>query len=86
MSESKTAELNELQATLAKQNSLIESLEKELNNLILNEEKSDSNSELVKNLSIEQEKLKYRINILKKSIEDAKSCPITSGQIIFYLY
>jgi predicted RNase H-like nuclease (RuvC/YqgF family) len=85
MCESQTKEVSELQATLAKQNSLIESLEKELNNLKLSEDENDPNAELVKKLTNEQEKLKYRINILKGSIENAKNCPVTASEIIILI-
>jgi len=58
---------------LDNQTKLIESLEKELENLLLKQNDSkDPNAQLVKQLKTEQDKLNYRINTLKKSIQDAK--------------
>jgi hypothetical protein len=56
---------------LKNQNNQIENLEKELN-LLINNQKIDKNDELNK-LLIENEKLKYRINVLKSSINQTKN-------------
>ena len=67
-------ELLELTNQLDSQAKLIETLEKELENLMLKQNDSkDPNAQLVKQLKTEQDKLNYRINTLKKSIQDAKS-------------
>jgi len=79
---SNQSELDQLLEQYSKQTSLIEILEKELNSLQLNDNSKDPNAELVKKLTTENDKLKYRINILKKSIEEAKTgvvCKSTSN-------
>ena len=73
-------ELEELTQLLQNQNLTIESLENELNLLKSNmkNQSDDANAQLVKKLNTENDKLKYRINILKQSISDAASDPSTA--------
>lgn len=70
-----SSELDQLVDQLNKQNSLITSLEKELESLRLNDNSSnqDPNAELLKKLQTENDKLKFRINILKRNIEETRS-------------
>lgn len=72
---SQNCELDQLAFEYERQTALIESLEKELSSLRCDETLSSNHSEaeLVKKLTTENEKLKYRINILKKSIQDSNS-------------
>ena len=68
------SELDKLSTLLVDQNREIEQLENELNNLKLKQnDNHDPNAEQLKKLSIENDKLKYRINILKSSIEEAST-------------
>ena len=62
-------ELAQLNTNLEKQTKLIESLEKELEQLKLKQ----SSDPAVKELQVENDKLKYRINVLENSIREAKS-------------
>jgi hypothetical protein len=62
---------DELILHLKNQNNQIENLEKELN-ILINNQKNDKNDEFSK-LLIENEKLKYRINLLKSNINQAKN-------------
>lgn len=74
-------ELDELTRLFQSQNLMIESLEKELNDLKLNSktQADDPNAQLVKKLNVENDKLKYRINILKQSIEECSGAKSTSS-------
>lgn len=75
-------DLDQLLEQFNKQNSLIESLEKELNSLKPSETKTDdANAELVKKLTTENDKLKNRINVLKTSIANAKSATNTNAPV-----
>lgn len=62
-------ELAQLNTNLEKQTKLIESLEKELEQLKVKQ----SSDPAVKELQVENDKLKYRINVLENSIREAKS-------------
>ena len=68
-------ELEEITKLLQNQNLTIENLENELNLLKSNmkNQSDDANAQLVKKLNTENDKLKYRINILKQSIADASN-------------
>ena len=69
-----SSEIQELNSLLTQQNATIAKLEKELNQLSLNQQESkDPQIELIRKLTTENDKLKYRINVLKTSIEEAKS-------------
>lgn len=63
------SELEELIEKFEKQAVLLETLENQLNSLNSN----NNEAELIKTLTTENDKLRYRIKILKKSIEDANS-------------
>lgn len=63
------SELDELIQKFEKQTALLETLENQLNSLNSN----NNEAELIKTLTTENDKLRYRIKILKKSIEDANS-------------
>lgn len=66
----KSNEIAQLNANLEKQTKLIESLEKELEQLKLRQSSNDSEA---KQFETENDKLKYRINVLEASIREAKS-------------
>ena len=69
-------ELEALVLQLNTQNSLIEALEKELNDLTVKSDQNnndDANAQMVKKLKLENDKLNYRIGILERSIEEANS-------------
>lgn len=83
MSKKPLDELNELLITLNSQNSLIDKLEKELEELKLNDNKSaapasDAVTKELDELTKENEKLKYRIGILEQSICEANGQSIPS--------
>lgn len=71
------SELEQLTRQLEDQNSVIDRLEKELSGLQLNakNQPEDPNAQLLKKLTTENDKLKYRINILKQSIAEASGSP-----------
>ncbi len=68
-------ELDELTNLLQTQNSMIEALEKELNDLTLNSktQADDPSAQQVKKLQTENDKLKYRIRILNQSIAEVQN-------------
>lgn len=77
----KKSEVDELNELLKQQTSVISKLERELENLTLNQQDSkDPAFEELKKLTTENDKLKYRINILKKSIDDAKTGAAKSSE------
>lgn len=66
-------EVIDLTDLLAKQNSQLESLEKELTDLcVKNKTSQDPNSQLVKQLGAENEQLKYEIDILTSALKVQK--------------
>ena len=65
----KKSEMEELNELLKQQTTVIAKLEKELENLTLNQQDTkDPAFEELKKLTTENDKLKYRINILKRVI------------------
>ena len=69
-----SSEIQELTNLVTQQNATLTKLEKELEQLTLKEqENKDPQHELLRKLTVENDKLKYRVNILKTSIEEAKS-------------
>jgi hypothetical protein len=65
-------ELEQLENTIHSQNSQIEELEKELASLKLREQSNTSENPALSKLISENQKLKYRINILNESLSQAK--------------
>jgi hypothetical protein len=76
MSSANTNEISELTTVLENQKNLIDSLEKELDQLKLKQADSkDPNAKELAELMHENDKIKYRINILEQSINEIKSNP-----------
>ena len=77
-------ELEELTNLLQNQNNMIETLEKELNDLTLNSKSQadDPNAQQVKKLQTENDKLKYRIRILNQSIAEVNNSSSSSSSAV----
>ena len=80
---SNQTELDQLSQKLQEQTSLAENLEKELTELTFKASSgsnNDASSQLIASLTTENDKLKYRLNILEQSLKDVSptSCVFAS--------
>lgn len=74
-------ELDNLVKKLTEQTSLVEKLEKELSQLSTNQE-NDASSKLLAELTSENTKLKYRINVLTNSLNDSSKTTTTPSAAV----